>query len=224
MNKKQIVLTLLLLLLYVVVFIIQKLTTGQYYWSVVGITVLSPILIYLSTRRGIQRLIGEYPQPERSNEARLISWFSGTILMLVLTLFILLEQLSKSEVDYKNFIIFIIAPILVACAVGIMKIPNVTKKTITRLKSVIKKSACSIILFVLFIPFFTLTNKLHIDINSQPNINPRYWFNGFVGWAMIFCFYLGLFLFIFALSDFILAIKDLSTRTPRKSRKTRKTK
>ena len=212
-----------LLLFYVIIFIYQWLMTGQFYWSVVGVAVLSLLLIYLTSKRGIQKIIGEYPHPKRSKFIIGLSWGLGAILMLILSLFILLDQLSKPEVDYKNLIVFIVVPILLPIAFGVMKIPDVTKKTKTGLICVIKKLASSTILFVIFIPLFSLTNKLRIDINSTPDlVHTESFFRGFIGWSMVFCFYAGLFLFLFAVIDFIFVIKDLAIRKPRKPRQTRK--
>ncbi len=67
--------------------------------------------------------------------------------MMVLTIF-LLDQLNRAELDIKNFAIFVIVPILLTLAVGLTKIPNVTKKTQSGLICVIKKLASSTVLFI----------------------------------------------------------------------------
>jgi multisubunit Na+/H+ antiporter MnhB subunit len=180
------------------------------------VAVLSPFIIYLASKRGIQKLIGESPHPKRSRFILGLSWGLGAFLMLILSLFILLVQLNKPEVDFKNFIVFLIVPILLPIAFGVMKIQNITKKTKTGLICVIKKLATSTILFIIFIPLFALTNILRIDINSTPDLfHSESFFRGFIGWSMIFCFYVGILLFVFAVIDFTLVIKDLSTRKPR---------
>ena len=206
-----------LLLLYAAIFICQRLLTGRFHWSVIGVAVLSVFLIYLTSKRAIQKIIGEYPHPKRSKFINGLSWGLGAILMIVLAIF-LLDQLNRAELDIKNFAIFIIVPILLPFAIGVLKIPNITNKTQTGLICVIKKLASSTVLFIIFIPLFTLTNKLHVDINSAPDFHMESLFPGFIGWSMVFCFYAGLFLFIFAVVDFILVIKDLSIKKPRKPR------
>jgi hypothetical protein len=220
MKRSDKMLILILTVFFAVIFGIQRLFTGTFYWSIVGVAVLSPLIIYLASKRWIQRLIGEYPHPKRSNVNVGLSWGLAAVLMLVFSLF-LLDQLNKPQVDYKNFTVFVISPILFTVAVGMMKVPNITKKAKTGLVCVIKKLGSSVAAFVIFFPFFTLTNKLQVNINSAPDFHEEFLFNGFVGWAMAFCFYIGLFLFIFALSDFILAVQDLKTRKPSKPRQAR---
>lgn len=222
MKRSDKMLILSLSIFFAAVFIIQWFLTGTFFWSVVGVALLSPLLIYLTSKRGVQKIIGEYPRFERSKFIIGLRWGLGAILMLILSLFILLNQLNKPEVDYKNFIVFVVVPILLPIALGVMKIPDVTKKTKTGLIRVIKKLASSTILFLIFIPLFTLTNKLRIDINSTPDlVHTESLFRGFIAWSMVFCFYAGLFLFIFAVIDFIVVIKDLAIRKPRKARQTR---
>jgi hypothetical protein len=110
------------------------------------------------------------------------------------------------------------APILCAAAISMMKVPDATKKVKRELVSVIRKLSFSTVLFVAFFFFFGLTNRLEVNINSVPNFHTESLLNGFVAWSMIYCFYAGLLLFIFALEDVVRAVTDLSTRKPRKPR------
>jgi hypothetical protein len=222
MKRSDKLLILSLSIFFAAVFIIQRFLTGTFFWSIIGIALLSPLLIFLTSKKGVQKIIGEYPHLEYGKFINGLRWGLGAVLMLILSLFILLDQLSKPEVDYKNFIVFIVVPILLPIALGVMRIPDVTKKTKTGLIRVIKKLFSSTILFVIFIPLFTITNKLRIDINSTPDlIHSESIFRGFIGWSMAFCFYAGLFLFIFAVIDFALVIKELAIRKPRKAKKAR---
>ena len=222
MNKKQIIYAFLLLLYYAVVFLYQWVLTHTFFWTVIGVAVISEILVYLSSMRPILKVIGEYQHPKRTKYIIILTWCLASVISLPF-IFYLLDQLHMSEPDYKNCAIFILVPILLGVAVGLTKVPNTTNKTQSGLVCVIKKLAVCTALFIIFIPFFTLTNKLQININSPPDfLHLESLFFGFVGWSMAFCFYAGLFLFLFALIDFILVIKDLSIKRPRKSRKTRK--
>jgi hypothetical protein len=207
----------------IVIFAIRWLWEGILYWPVIGVAIIFPLIIYLTSRRWVQKIIGEYPHPERGRVISSLSWGLGAVMILVLTLFIL-DQLNQPEVDYKKFIVFLVVPILLPIVSAVMKIPDVTKKTKTGSICVIKKLATSTVLFIIFIPLFTLTNKLNININSAPDLlHGVSYFRGFIGWSMVFCFYTGLLLFIFAVIDFVLVIKDLSTRKPRKTKKASKT-
>ncbi|MBA7605768.1 hypothetical protein ES703_12903 [subsurface metagenome] len=214
MLKKQITTILLFL---VAIFIYQWFMTRQFHWSIIGVAVLSALIVYLTSKRDILKLIGEYPHPKRTKRIYGLTW-GLAIVLSVPFVFYLLDQFIKQEPDFKDFAIFIIIPILFGLAIEMTKIPNITNKTQSGLICVIKKLALSTVLFIIFIPFFILTNKLHIDINSTPDfIRIESLFRGFVVWSMVFCFYAGLFLFNFSIVDLIIVIKDLSTRKARKA-------
>lgn len=199
-----------------VIFIYEWFLTRQFHWSIIGIAILSTLLVYLTSKREVLKIIGEYPHPKRSRKIYVLTW-GLAIILSVPFVFYLLDQLNTQESDFKNFAIFVIVPILFGLAVEVTKIPNITTKTQSGLICVIKKLASSTVLFIIFIPFFILTNKLHTDINSTPDfLHIESLFRGFTVWSMIFCFYAGLFLFNFAIVDLILVIKDLSTKKARK--------
>lgn len=221
MQRRQLEIICSFILFFIAVFVIQWFQTGKLDWTVVGVAVLFITLIFLSSKREIQKIIGEYPHPKRTRFIAGLTWFLATILSLPFVLY-LVDQLNKPEPDFKNFAVFIIIPILFGIAVETFRIPNITDKSQSGLLCIIKKLASSIVLFIIFIPFFILTNKLQIDINSPDFYHPESLFRGFIVWAMVFCFYVGLFLFLFAVIDFIIVIKDLSIKKNRKPRQTRK--
>jgi hypothetical protein len=131
-------------------------------------------------------------------------------------------SLVNQDANYKNFAVFYITPSLFTIAFGAYKIPNITKKSKKGLLCVIKKLGLSVVLFILFFPFYLLTNNLNIVLNSAPDFfNLESWVRGFIVWSMVFCFYVGLFLLAFAIIDLLIVIKDLSTRKPRKPKEIR---
>lgn len=200
-----------LLLFYAAISIYQWLLTGRFYWSVIGVAILSVFLIYLTSKRAIQKIIGEYPHSKRNKRVIIITWGLVVFLLLPFT-YLLIEQLAKTELDIKGFAVFIIVPILFGYAVEISRIPTITQKTQAGVICVIKKLATSTVLFIIFFPLLNLINKLRIDINSVPDFHLTSIINGIYAWSMIFCFYVGLILFIFSVIDFVVVIKDLSIK------------
>jgi len=163
------------------------------------------------------KIIGEYPHPKRSKYMIGITWLLVAFLLFPFTFF-LLEQLAKTELDIKGFAIFIIVPVLFGYAVGISRIPDITQKTQAGIVCLIKKLAMSTVLFIIFLPLLNLVNKLGIDITSAPDFHLTSIGNGIYVWSMIFCFYVGLILFIFSIVDFVVVIKDLSIKNKKSTR------
>lgn len=216
MQRRHIFNLLAFAVFFVFIFVYNWSKTGQWYWPIIGVAVLFLPLYFFSSTRPIQKIIGECPPIRRTPFIKNSSWFLALVLTFPFFLY-LIDQLSKPEPDWKNFAVFIIIPILLGVSVEILRIPEITEKTKSNIISVIKKMALSTSLFVIFIPFFILTNKYQISINSTPDFyHPISWFYGFVVWAMVFCFYVGLFLFIFGLIDFIFFTKNISIRRYRK--------
>jgi hypothetical protein len=221
MEKKRTVLLVALTLFFVAAFIVSRFTNGQFQWSFLGVGVIFLIIVIISSNRDIQRLIGEYPHPKRSQNVVGLTWGLSIIMSLPI-FYILIKGLIKQDPNYTNFSVFAIVPILTAFIYGISKIQNITKKTKTGLICIIKKLFISTILFIFFIPLYIMTNDLKIDLNVTPSFLDAYaWGRGFIAYGMIFCFYTGLFLLAFAITDFIITIKDLKIRKPRSSKKDR---
>jgi hypothetical protein len=220
MTRLHRILVVLLPIFVALVIILEKVRTGIFHWSYVGVAILVVILVWFHSKRGIQKLIGEYPNPQRRP---IVARFSGIfvpILALILSLYMMLFQMNKATIDPKNLLILVVSPIILTICFGIMKVPDLTKVTKTRLKSVIKKIITSTILFILFVPLFGLTNVLNPNIDSTPDLlNGLSWFRGFIIWSMVCCFFVGLYLFCYALIDLIPIIKDASTRKQRRPKK-----
>lgn len=214
MLKKQIIVVWAAL---ATIFVYEYFRTHQFHWSIIGVAILATLIIFLSSKRQVLKIIGEYPHSKRSKKLNVLTWIL-TMVLSIPFVFYLLDQLSTQELDINNFAIFIIVPILLGVSVGLIRIPSITTKTQSGLISVIKKFFSSMVLFIIFIPFFVLTNKRNIDINSL-DFHIESLFNGFVVWSMVFCFYAALFLFVFALVDSVLVVKDLSIRRVRKPKK-----
>ena len=219
MLKKQIIIICSFL---AAIFIYEWFLTRQFRWSIIGVAILSILVVYLISKRDVLKIIGEYPPLKRSRKIYVLTWGLTIILSVLFIFYLLLDQLNKQEPDFKNFAIFVIVPILFGLAVELVRIPSITAKTQSGLICVIKKLVSSTVLFIIFLPFFVLANKLNIDINSTPDLlHIDSLFRGFVVWSMVFCFYAGTFLFIFSIVDLILVIKDLSIKKIRKPRRTR---
>ncbi len=210
-RRSKILLMCCVVLIWGTIIILESYRIGQFPWYSIGVTVIILLLLYLARRRTILKIIGEYPHPTRGKHVISITWLLVGFLLLPFTLF-LLEGLAKTELDIKGFAIFVIVPVLFGYAIGISRIPNITQKIQTGTICVIKKLATSTVLFIIFLPLLNLVNKLVIDIFSVPDFHLTSIARGFYVWLMIFCFYIGLILFIISIADFVVVIKDLSIK------------
>lgn len=209
-GRSKLLLICFAVLMWVIVILLEMKRIGQFPWYAIDVTIIVLVLLYLAQRRTIMKIIGEYPHAKRGKYLIGITWLLVIFILFPFTL-LLLEQLAKTELDIKGFAIFIIVPILFGYAVGISRIPHITQKTQAGIICVIKKLATSTVLFIIFFPLLNLVNKLSIDIKSL-DFKPTSIGNGIYAWSMIFCFYVGLILFIFSIVDFVVVIRDLSIK------------
>ncbi len=170
------------------------------------------ILLFLEFRkifRPLLTIIGEEPGIQRSPPRFFIQFIIILFFTVPFVFYVLLHGTQETGSSALDFNIIIIAPTLgglIFAGAANRRINNITR---IELISVVKKLIVATVLFILFKSlFFTVELTGGIDTNI-PDWSSIGIFRGVSFWASAVFFYIGIFLFLFGITDLVLALRHI---------------